>query len=106
MRILLALRATTFYHQPYCGFKRLTDSTYYVTITPPWKVSGVCSRTNRSIIAGMQQGKRLCRTLQSTSIFSITGKEGRPDSGSCHLPLLNDGSIKNGWQHERFGVHY
>ena len=74
--------------------------------TPLWKASGACSRTNRSTIAGMQPDKRLYRTLQGTSRFSITDKENRPDSGSCLPRLLNDGSMKNDWLHERFGVHY
>ena len=67
---------------------------------------GEYSRTNRSTIAGMQPDKRLYRTLQGTLRFSITGKEGRPDSGSDLPPLLNDGSTKNDWQHETIGVHY
>ncbi len=49
---------------------------------------------------------RLYETLQGTSRFSITGKEGRPDSDSCLPLLMNDCSMKNDWQHERFGVHY
>jgi len=58
------------------------------------------------ITAVMKPGKRLYRTLQNTSKFSITGKENRPDSDSFPLTLLNDGSIKNDWQHKIFGVHY
>jgi hypothetical protein len=38
--------------------------------------------------------------------FSITGKENRPDSVFYLPPRLNDGSMKNDWQHKRFGVHY
>jgi len=76
------------------------------TTTLLWKASGACSRTNRSTIAGMQPDKRLYRTLQNTSRFSIIGKEGRPDSGSCLPPPFNDGSMKNNWRHKIFGVHY
>src|SRR4030043_482861 len=55
--------------------------------------------------SGMQPDKMLYRTLQGTSKFSITGKGNRPGSGSCLLPLLNDGSMKNDWRHEMFGTH-
>ena len=72
----------------------------------PWKASGACSKTNRFTIAGMQRDRRLYRTSQNTSKFSIIGREGRPDSVSCLPLLMNDVSMKNDWQHETFGVHY
>ena len=72
----------------------------------PWKASGACSRMSRFTIAGMQRDRRLYRTLQSTSRFSIIDREGRPDSVICLPLLMNDVSMKNDWQHETFGVHY
>jgi hypothetical protein len=41
-----------------------------------------------------------------SSTISITGKGNRPGSASRLPPLLNDGSMKNDWPHEIFGVHY
>ena len=60
---------------------------------------------NGSTIVGMQPEERLSRTLPSTSKFSIIGKGNRPGSGSCLPRLMNDGSMKNDWQHEIFGTH-
>jgi len=37
---------------------------------------------------------------------AAAAEEGKPDSGFCLQPLLKDGSMKNDWQHEIFGVHY
>jgi hypothetical protein len=62
-------------------------------------------RMNRLTIAGMKPNEMLSRTLPSILRFSITGKGNRPDSGSRLLPLLNDGSMKNDWWHEIFGLH-
>jgi transposase InsO family protein len=72
----------------------------------PMESFWACSRMNRSTIANMQPDKRLYRILQSTSRFSITGKGNRPGSASCLPSHMNDGSMKNDWQHESFGVHY
>ena len=58
---------------------------------PLWNTSGVCSRTNRSITAGMQQGKRLYRTLPSTSRFSCHRAD---PEGSRAGRMMVDGVIQ------------
>ena len=56
-----------------------------------------------------------CRyATRQEAIQDITGyleisynRQGRQARlGFLSLPLLNDGSMKNDWQHEIFGVHY
>jgi hypothetical protein len=61
---------------------------------------------NGSSTADMKSEKRIYRTLPDASRFSIAGKEGKPDSVFCLPLLLKDGSVKNDWRREMFGVHY
>jgi hypothetical protein len=54
----------------------------------------------------MQLGGKLYRALPNTLRFSTTGKGDKPGLAFFLPPLLNDGFMKNNWQHKMFGVHY
>jgi len=69
-------------------------------ITPPWRASGVGSRTSLSITVATRQGNKPPGRSPNTSRFSTIGKDGKHDWGIYPRQSMNGSSMQGRPQHE------